>query len=153
MTTIPVPARRPAAGPHDPMVTAIHEAGHAVVALALGHEVTRLSLEFCRTRYRRNDEIAWWNEAVISMAGAAAEQRLMHYPEDVLAMMRRSAWATDRRCAEHWLRLIPGVTLANTEAMAAHLVAKHWPRIVRVARALTEERETSGVTLDRLWRE
>jgi hypothetical protein len=134
------------------MATAIHESAHAVAALALGHEVTALSLAFCRTRYRRKDEMACWNEAVISMAGAAAEQRLMDYPEDVLAMMRRSAWATDRRCAEHWLRLIPGVNLANTEAMAAHLVAKHWPRIVRVAGALAEAGELSGVSLERLWR-
>jgi hypothetical protein len=68
-------------------------------------------------------------------------------------MMRRSAWATDRRCAEHWLRHLPGVTLANTEAMAGHLVAKHWPRIVCVARALAEAGEFSGVSLERLWRE
>jgi hypothetical protein len=66
---------------------------------ACGIEVTRLTLEVCGTR---RDEIAHWTQAVTALAGSAAEQRFALYPEDVLAMTRRSVWATDRRYAEHW---------------------------------------------------
>jgi hypothetical protein len=91
----------PAPDPFDWRVARYHEAGHAVIASLFGIEVTCLTLEVCRVRTRR-DEIAHWAQAVTAPASSAAEQRFALYPEDVLAMMRRSVWATDRRNAEHW---------------------------------------------------
>ena len=70
---------------------------------ALGLEVTRLDLEFCRTR-RRDDPITCWSQAVVACAGPTAELRFAGYCEDTLAMMERSAWKMDRANAAHWLR-------------------------------------------------
>jgi hypothetical protein len=66
----------------------IPEESHPI-PLALGHEVTALSLERCRTRYRCNDAMAWWNKAVISLAGAPTEQRYARYPRTRWQWMRR----------------------------------------------------------------
>jgi hypothetical protein len=57
--------------------TAIHEAGHAVVARAVSHEVLRVSLaDGVRTRYRRGDRHAHPCEAMVALGGPLAEQ---HY--------------------------------------------------------------------------
>jgi hypothetical protein len=95
MTAIPVP-RRPAADPSDRMATAIHEAGHAVIARALGLEVTRVTLEphwqraellgLCRTRHG-DDPNSYWAAAVTGLAGPHAEQKFARYPFGTLAMM------------------------------------------------------------------
>jgi hypothetical protein len=37
--------------------------------------------------------------------------------------------------------------------MAAHLVDRDWGAVTRIAQALAQEGELSGVALDRLWRE
>jgi hypothetical protein len=141
------------------MATAHHEAGHAIVAMSFGIEVVRVTLEprfpapawrlgVCCTRHG-DDPNSYWAAAVVGAAGAAADQHYARYPEDVLAMMQRSAWATDRANAERWLGLIRGVTMKQCENMAAHLVDQHWDAITRVALALASEGEISGVT--RLW--
>jgi hypothetical protein len=163
MPAIPVPSRRPAPDPDDRMATAIHESGHAVCALALGSEVTCLTLDagcdgaaqrlgLCRTR-RGEEPNGWWATAVTALAGPHAEQKFARYPFGTLAMMWGSAWQQDRRNAQHWLGLIRVVTLAQAEAMARHLVDRDWSAILRVAEALASEGELSGAALDRLWRE
>jgi hypothetical protein len=90
---------------HAPLTTAYHEAGHCIAAMSLGHEVTRLTLESCRTGYRRNDAMAHWTEAVICMAGPLAEGRrrfdvtlFMRSPPKPLARLSRptspkAAWS------------------------------------------------------------
>jgi hypothetical protein len=40
-------------------------------------------------------------------------------------MIRGSAWATDYRNAEHWPSQIRGVSFAQVERMATHLVAEY----------------------------
>ena len=57
--------------------------------------------------------------SVTALAGSAAEQRFALYPEDVLAMMRRSVWATDRHNAEHWW----GQTCLRTAVVALPIIA------------------------------
>jgi hypothetical protein len=139
---------------HAPLTFAYHEAGHAVVARSLSLEVLMLELKFCRVG-RRDDPLACWSQAIVAVAGPAAEQRHARYPEDVRARLWRVYWKTDRANAEHWLGLIRGVnapTLAQCENMARYFVDEHWDAIVRVARALLDEGELSGVALDRLWR-
>jgi hypothetical protein len=157
MVAIPVSTRSDgfvraawAAADVNRMVVAIHEAGHAVAALSLSIQVRCVTLEACSTR-RRDDPIAHWSQAVVAMAGPAAEQKFAGYPPDRLAMMWRSAWKTDRRNAYGWLRRMDStVTLKQTEAMAAHLVAEHWDAIVRVAEALAAESELSGPEISAL---
>jgi hypothetical protein len=68
----------------------------------------------------------------------------------VRARLWKSYWKTDRANAEHWLGLIRGVSFAQAEAMARHLVGEHWPAIVRVAEALADCGELSGAELERL---
>jgi hypothetical protein len=69
--------------PHDP-VTAYHEAGHAVIALALDRPVHRVSVlpnrdrlgqcEFGKSRFRPSED--WLErEVLIALAGMAAEAR------------------------------------------------------------------------------
>jgi hypothetical protein len=142
---IPVPS-------HDPFA-AYHESSHAVVALALGHQVTHLSLDHCRTRYRVGDEMASWNEAVIAISGPMAELRFIGYPEDVQDLLWRSAWTLDRRRAGDWLRQLSGVSFGNTEVCASHLVNYHWEAVVRIAEILIARGELSGLEVERLWRD
>jgi hypothetical protein len=123
-----------------------------VVARSLSLEVAKLDLKLCHT-HRRDDPIAYWGQAIVAVSGPAAEQKFAAYPLEVQARLWKSYWKTDRANADYWLGLIHGVSLAQAEAMARHLVGEHWPAIVRVAEALAEEGELSGVALDRLWRE
>jgi hypothetical protein len=138
------------------LIIAHHEAGHAVVARALGLEVTRVDLKFCRTR-RRDDPITYWSQAVVACAGPIAELRFAGYCEDTLAMMEGSAWKTDRANAHDWLRRLDDsgaarfkATLEQAQNMAAHLVGEHWDAIVRVAEALASEGELSGARIGAL---
>jgi hypothetical protein len=85
MTAIPDPARSDrfvraawAAADANRMALAVHESGHACMALALGLEVTRLDLELCRTR-RRDDQNGRWAESVTAFAGSLAEMRHARY--------------------------------------------------------------------------
>jgi hypothetical protein len=48
--------------------------------------------------------------------------RYANYPPSMLGEMRRSLWKGDCANADYWLGRIRGVTLAQGEAMAAHLV-------------------------------
>jgi hypothetical protein len=146
------------------MATAIHEAAHAVVARALGVEVTRVTLDAgflaqagwlgaCCT-LSRDDPNSHWAQAVTDLAGPVAEQRYACYPPARVAMMERSAWKTDFRNASDTLRQLDGaVTLTQIANMAAHPVERDWSTITRVAAALASDGELSGTTLDRLWRE
>jgi hypothetical protein len=137
---------------HAPMSFAVHEAGHAVVARALSLEVVRVELKFCRVGRCRDDPIARWSQAIVAVAGPAAEQRHAAYPWDVQSRLWRAYWRADRRNAEHWLGLISGVTLAQCKAMARYYVGEHWHAIVRVAEALAAEGELSGARLEALVR-
>lgn len=71
------------------------------MARALSVEVTGITLVVCRTR-RRDDPISCWSQAIVAMAGPAAEQRYVRYPAGALPWLKRTVWATDRRNAEHW---------------------------------------------------
>jgi hypothetical protein len=135
-----------------PLALAIHESGHAVVALSFGIAVTGLDLYHCRTR-RRDDPISHWMQAVTALSGPAAEQKYVRYPHGAVMRLKGSNWKADYRNAAHWLNQIMGVSLEQAERMAAQLVGQHWDAITRVAAALASEGELSGVALDRLWRE
>jgi hypothetical protein len=157
---IAAPARRFALDPDDRMATAHHESGHAVVARALGLEVTRVTLApywqragrlgVCCTRYS-DDPNGCWAQAVTDLAGPVAEQKFARYPLATVAMLERSAWKTDFKNASESLRELGGaVTMKQAGNMAAHLVGEHWGAIVRVAAALAADGELSGTSLERL---
>jgi hypothetical protein len=86
-----------------PLIIAHHEAGHAVVGMALGIGITKLESWLCHFR-PCNGRMAWWAYAVMALGGPAAEQRYACYPFDFVAMKRNSVWAADYRRAYDWLR-------------------------------------------------
>jgi hypothetical protein len=134
-----------------PLTKAYHEAGHCI-ALALSFKVVRVDLEYCRVR-RRDDPIGHWSQSIVACAGPVSEQRYARYPPNVIGALRRSTCAPDYCNAERWLLQLDGsVTLKQCENMAASLGAEHWSAITRVARALAEAGEFSGIDLGRLWR-
>jgi hypothetical protein len=128
---------------------AYHEAGHAVVAMALGTGIRKLESRFCHY-CPRNDPMAWWAYAVTALGGPAAEQRFACYPIDVVAMKGNSVWAADYQRACDWLRQRPGVTLAQAEARARHLVNANWLYVGRIAQALAVMGELDGADLPRV---
>ena len=58
-----------------PDMTAFHEAGHAVAAIALGTPIKRASLDRVTTLVRPGCPQAQRNEAIIALAGPAAEAK------------------------------------------------------------------------------
>jgi hypothetical protein len=114
-----------------PLARAYHEAGHAVVALALGHEVTALSLDECHSEFVESPG-AWFAGAVVAMAGPAAQMRFAGEPEDVWR------WDWDYATAEQCLGKLVGATLLDAAAEADRLIERHWHTIAWVAASLAE---------------
>jgi hypothetical protein len=128
-------------------VVAIHEAGHAVVALVLGHAVIRASLDdrHVRTRYPRGDRDAHLHEAAIALAGPVAEIR---YGSITPAeQLWRSCWSKDLANALRHVAVC-GSDLPMRQATA--LVCLHWPAIMRVAAVLQRRGTLSGAEIDAL---
>jgi hypothetical protein len=139
----------------------IHEAGHAVVAFAFGHDVVLVTLfeagsdaqqrlGVCRSN-RDDDAMGCFEAAVVCLAGPMAEQAFAGHPRDVRAMMWGSSWKADRaKAGNHLSRSSMGRTLGDVALSAASLVTEHWPAIVRVAEALLAEGELSCADIGRL---
>jgi hypothetical protein len=136
---------------HSCAAAAHHESGHACIAMSFGIKVTRVDLVCCHT-LRRDDPMGGWMQAVVALSGPASEQRYVGYPHGAVMRLKGSNWKDDYRNALCWLELISGVSLEQAERMAKHLVGQHWDAIGRVAQALAEEGELSGVELERHWR-
>jgi hypothetical protein len=128
---------------------AYHEAGHALVGLALDIGITKLEARGCRY-CPCSDPRTWWRYAVMALGGPAAEQRYACYPIDIVAAQRDSTWAADYQRAYDWLRVRPGVTLAQAEAKARHLVNANWLYVGRIAQALAVMGELDGADLPRV---
>jgi hypothetical protein len=97
---------------------------------ALSIEISGLTLEVCRTR-RLDDSIGYWAQAVVAMAGPAAEQRFADYPPDRLATMWGSAWKTDHANAYDWLRRMDSAVMG---AGRSHSCAGQWAGFIQPAR-------------------
>jgi len=140
-------------GPPDRAVTAVHEAGHAVIAHLLGHAVIRASLDGVRTRYRHGDLYAYLCEAAIALAGPLAEQ---HYRPTTKAERRelsREFWHTDLDHARQHIAAC-GIDrrwlTRQVRVLVRALVREHWPTIERVAAALEQHGTLSGGEIDQL---
>jgi hypothetical protein len=125
-------------------IDAIHEGGHAVVAIAIGHDVVKATIESVRTRYRRSDPQAVYREAVIAAAGPTAE--VFYQPLSGLQRRQRwdSVWSTDRR------RINRAGDAEKVFEHAHRLVAEHWDAIERVASALYRHDCLTGFDVEAL---
>ena len=129
------------------MITAIHEAGHAMAAIALGTPVRAMTLHEVTTMVRRGCPVAQRNEAVIALAGAVAETRHCGYSLDRQAELwgDLDAWRTDLdNCLR---RLQPTEPIAPALDRARQLVNENWSAIGLLAQALLKHKELDGTAI------
>ena len=142
------------AGPAPRLLTAYHEAGHAVIAMALGrplHKVTiaanRDRLGLCHVQKGRSRASKDWleDEILILLAGMAAESQLsgtynLGGAQQDLKLTRRLAIrrAGNEQQAERLERRL----LTKTE----HLLSDqgHWNAVQQIAKDLLERETISG---------
>ncbi len=140
--------------------TAYHEAGHAVVALALGRPVQRVSIlpdrvrlghcEFKKGKFRPSED--WLErEILIALGGIAAEARLTgDYAWDGAAHDHRyvSGLAVQRAGARQSARLIQRL-LAKAEHILGH--ESNWRAVEFIAAELLQRGVISGRTAQHLF--
>jgi ATP-dependent Zn protease len=125
---------------------AYHEAGHAVVALALGYVVTSVRIDDeddgGRVRYRAPDYVSDAHPILLSIAGHAAEQ--LRYSSNT--ELSSAAKADERR----WLELVAHLpqTSRDTYVRKLHMQARsllrlNWAAVEALAAALFEHRSVS----------
>jgi hypothetical protein len=129
----------------DVNAVAYHEAGHAVVALALGSKVRVVEIgpqphANCLHRGKKN-------KAIVALAGWLAEQRACP----------NSPWAADvdfeAACdsAEHLAPAAPLEALKSFLDQAAALLEAHWLEVEIVAAALLKRGKLTGAEIDALF--
>jgi hypothetical protein len=129
---------------------ATHEAGHCVIARALGVKVECATLREVTTLHRRGDAESFRERAVVALAGPAAEERYGGYSDAQMAGLWRNEWRGDFDNVLRYLDAAGGDLFAPHKCAAERLVRKHWAAIERVAAALIERGELSGAEIDRL---
>ncbi|OWK40856.1 cell division protein FtsH [Fimbriiglobus ruber] len=141
-----------ALAPYD-VATAYHEAGHAVVALALGRPVHRVSVlpnherlgqcEFRKGVFRPSED--WLEtEILISLAGLAAEARHTGTYDRAAAGrdLRYVRKLSVQRASERQLERYERRMLAKTENLLAD--DGHWRAVERIAAELVARGVVSG---------
>ncbi|ATE57492.1 hypothetical protein [Actinosynnema pretiosum] len=137
--------------------TAHHEAGHAVIALALGGTVRAIRLTRVGGDWRGDIGLRFPDDpqvvpdlVVAMLAGAHAERhwhelhrpRRAHYPYDIDA---GTAW--DRDQAHELLAALPRHQRPahhELDARAARLVVAHWARVEHLAARLIQHKQPSA---------
>ena len=122
-------------------IHAFHEAGHVVVATALGTPVKCATLDEVWTLVRDGCPRAQRNQAIIALAGAEAETRHCGHSLERQAEMWGDAWANDLGSA---LRHLDRAAIAPALHQARQLVTEHWCSVRVVAQALLERGELTG---------
>lgn len=139
--------------PPELVATAYHEAGHAVVALALGRPVHRVSVrpsaerlgqcEFKKGRHQPTDD---WveDEILISLAGMAAEARATGFYERGGAArdLRFARSLMLQRSSERSLDRYERRMLAKVENLLSD--DGHWKAVEQIAAELVAQATLSG---------
>lgn len=157
------------------IVTANHEAGHAVAAIRLGLPVHDASISVVRdgwfrppnvnglVRHSPNDNGGWvpsaldrTDEAVFGLAGPEAEAQWHHREQGVrLGRARGDAWEQSAACDiadVHAMLGGDGRAVRKAEQAAIRLVSRYWGAIEAVGVALLETRCLSGTEIRRIVR-
>jgi hypothetical protein len=150
------------------VAAAYHEAGHAVIARALGYEVRSVTIRYRQRRYAgRVQHLAVLHprdNALIIFAGPLAEAECLRRGVRIVASARIAG--TDRISIRNAIHIFVGeptgdgrLLIRRHMARAARtkfrkqariLVRKHKAAIERVAQALMEQQTLSGKQLDRI---
>jgi hypothetical protein len=125
-------------------VIAIHESGHACVAVVCGHPVIRVALDGVTTLYRRGDPHMHLGEAMIAFAGPLSESRFCRPSPAQQRALWQEEWHTDLANARRHLAAI-GVTDEWVIMRQVRIMVRlHWQAIRAVAKALNECGALSG---------
>ena len=82
---------------------AYHEAGHAVAASVLGQPIKQATMDGVTTLVKVGCDQARRNEAIIAMAGPAAEARAKSYSAEQSEELWNTVWAVDKEYAKRQL--------------------------------------------------
>ena len=139
--------------PYDLRAVSVHEAGHAVVAVLLGHRVKRLWLcdrTFSGRVTYRHQTPAGWSRAVRAAAGHAAERLVFGYvrnPASDFVNVCRGLRAVDRAAVG-----VLEEQVADLEERLGDVLDKMEVRglILRVAKTLAQRGEMTEADLTRV---
>ena len=110
-----------------------HEAGHAVAASVLGTPIKQATMNGVTTLVRKGCDQARRHEAIIAMAGAAAETRAMSYSAEQCDELWKTVWAIDKENAKRYLG---GHDTFHAMRQAKWLMHDNWNAVTKVAEAL-----------------
>ena len=123
------------------MEKAYHEAGHAVAASVLGTPIKRATMDGVTTVWWTGSDQARRNEAIIAMAGAAAETRAMSYSAEQCDELWKTVWAVDK---ENCKRQLGGAGTEHAMRQARWIIEDNWDAVTKVAEALEKHGTLSG---------
>lgn len=158
----PAPGRREALLGDDSTVE-VHEAGHAIAAMAMLYQVTQVGIHVFEgrpigvTMYRPTFEAALTpldaarREADVLMAGCAAELHAKPTVSDAGGLIDR-ADARDRFLGAGCDEAAAGKEVAMAQERASRLVAEHWSAIKGLADVVRERGVVPGDEAARLAR-
>ena len=118
-----------------------HEAGHAVAASVLGQPIKQATMDGVTTLVKVGCDQARRHEAIIAMAGPAAETKAMGYTKEQAAELLTTVWAADVANAE---RRLNGQGTALAMRQAKWLMHDNWEAVTKVAEALEKHGTLSG---------
>ena len=118
-----------------------HEAGHAVAASVLGQPIKQATMDGVTTLVKVGCGQARRNEAIIAMAGPAAEARAKSYSAEQSEELWNTVWAVDK---EYCKRQLGGAGTEHAMRQARWIVEDNWDAVTKVAEALEKHGTLSG---------
>ena len=118
-----------------------HEAGHAVAASVLGQPIKQATMDGVTTLVKVGCDQARRNEAIIAMAGPAAEARAKSYSAEQSEELWNTVWAVDK---ENCKRQLGGAGTEHAMRQARWIVEDNWDAVEKVAEALEKHGTLSG---------
>ena len=118
-----------------------HEAGHAVAASVLGQPIKQATMDGVTTLVKVGCDQARRNEAIIAMAGPAAETRAMSYSEEQSDGALENGLGGRQGKREEAAR---GAGTEHAMRQARWIMEDNWDAVTKVAEALEKHGTLSG---------